>query len=164
MKKFAIEIRWAIQFSIVSIVWMILEKSLGWHDAQIGKQPFYTNLFGVVAIVLYILAIRDKKKNFYNNAITWKQAFLSGTIMTVAIAILSPAMNTIIYSWITPGFFDRMIDYRVAHQYQTLEKAQVYFNLRNYILLGIFDTLSRGILTSAVIALFVQTKNKPNEK
>jgi multisubunit Na+/H+ antiporter MnhB subunit len=164
MKKFAIEIRWAIQFSIVSIVWMILEKTLGWHDALIGKQLIYTNLFGLVAIAFYILEIRDKKQNYYLGNITWKQAFLSGAIMTVVIAILSPMINSIIYTWITPHFFENMIEYRVAHQYQTREKAELYFNLHNYIVLGLFDILSKGILTSAIIALFVQTKNKPNEK
>lgn len=160
MRKFAIEIRWAIQFSIISIVWMILEKSLGWHDAQIGRQLIYTNLFGFVAVALYILAIRDKKKNYYHGQMTWKQAFLSGTIMTVIIAILSPMINTVIYNFVTPGFFDHMVAHRVAQKYQTKEQAEAYFNLHSYIVLGLFDILSKGILTAAVIALFVKNQKQ----
>jgi hypothetical protein len=164
MKNFSIEIRWGIMFSILTIVWMILEKTLGWHDAQIGRQLIYTNLFGFVAVTIYILALLEKKKQFFKGDITWKQGFLSGTVLSVVIAILSPMVNAVIYTYITPRFFDAMISYRVAHKFQTLTQAQAYFNLHSYIVLGIFDALSKGILTSAIVAFFIKTKNSSDEK
>lgn len=158
MKNFSIEIKWGIQFSILSIVWMIIEKTAGWHDALIGKQLIYTNLFGFLAILIYFLAMRDKKKNFYHGNMDWKQGFLSGTVLTVVIGLLSPIANAVIFNFITPHFFENMIAYRVAHKFQTQAQAELYFNLHNYIVLGIFDTLSKGIITAAVIALFLKTK------
>ena len=65
MKNFSIEIKWGVLFSIVSLAWMLLEKTVGLHDQYIAKQAMYTNLFGLVAIGIYILALSDKKKNFY---------------------------------------------------------------------------------------------------
>ena len=162
MKNFSIEIRWALQFSILTIVWMILEKTFGLHDLHIDKQLIYTNLFAFIAVPLYILALRDKKKNFYNGYITWQQAFVSGSILSIAIAVLSPVVNYIVYTYITPTFFQAIISYRVRHGFQTLAQAEAYFNLHSYIMLGIFDALSKGILTSVIIAFFIKTKS--NEK
>ena len=65
MKKFAIEIKWGILFSVATLVWMIIENSVGLHDVYIGKQARYTNLFGIVAVVIYVLALREKKYLFY---------------------------------------------------------------------------------------------------
>ena len=158
MKNFSIEIKWGMQFSILSIVWMIFEKTVGLHDARIGEQLIYTNFFGIVAIAIYVLAMRDKKKNFYRGNIDWKQGFLSGTVLTVVIAVLSPIVNYIVFTFITPDFFNHMIAYRVLHKYQTPVQAEAYFNLHSYIVLGIFDALSKGILTAATIALILKTK------
>lgn len=162
MKNFSIELRWALQFSILTVIWMILEKTCGLHDTHIDKQLIYTNLFAFVAILLYIFALRDKKNNFYNGYITWRQAFISGSILSIAIAVLSPVVNYIVYTYVTPTFFKTIISYRVAYGFQTLAQAQAYFNLHSYIMLGIFDALSKGILTSAIIAFFIKTKS--NEK
>ncbi len=38
MKNYALELKWAINFSIASLLWMILEKTLGWHDQYLAKQ------------------------------------------------------------------------------------------------------------------------------
>jgi hypothetical protein len=163
MKKFSIEIKWGIQFSIVSIVWMIFEKTVGLHDVHIDKQLIYTNLFGIVAIGLYYLALRDKKLHYYSGNMGWKQDFISGMVLTVVIALLSPLVNFIVYTYITPEFFTNMIAYRVQHKLQTQALAAAYFNLMSYQVLGIFDALSKGIITSALVALFVKTKNNPYE-
>lgn len=164
MKKFSIEIKWGIQFSIISIVWMIIEKTVGLHDVHIDKQLIYTNFFGIVAIGIYYLALRDKKRHYYNGKIDWKQAFISGMVLTVVIAALSPLVNYIVYTYITPQFFRNMIDYRVHHKLQPQAQADAFFNLMSYRVLGVFDALSKGIITAALVALFVKTKNNPNEK
>ena len=76
MKKFAIEIKWGILFSVATLVWMIIENSVGLHDVYIGKQARYTNLFGIVAVVIYVLALREKKYLFYKGVMSWQQGFL----------------------------------------------------------------------------------------
>jgi hypothetical protein len=55
MKKFAIEIKWSAILTIAELLWMLLEKKLDWHDALIAKQPIYTMLFSIVAIILLCL-------------------------------------------------------------------------------------------------------------
>ena len=75
MKKYKIEIKWAIIFVIASLLWMVLENALGWHDELIQKHPLYTLLFAVVAIAIYVFALIDKKKNFYNGKMNWTDGY-----------------------------------------------------------------------------------------
>jgi hypothetical protein len=164
MKKFAIEIRWGIQFSIVSLVWMIFEKTMGWHDALISKHAIYTNLFAFAAVGLYFIALTDKKKNFFHGSMDWKQGFISGLVMSTVIAVLSPMVQSITFSYITPHFFENIIKYVVAHKIQTQSQAETYFNLKSYVIQGIFGAFSFGALTSAIVAFVLRTKSNSNEK
>ena len=163
MKNFSIEIKWGVLFSIVSLAWMLLEKTVGLHDQYIAKQAMYTNLFGLVAIGIYILALSDKKKNFYKNKMTWKQGFLSGMALSVVVSLLSPVVQYLSFTYITPTFFSHIISYAVANKVQTQTQAEAYFNLKSYIIQGIFGALSMGVITAAIVALMVKTKNYSNE-
>jgi len=164
MKKFAIEIKWGILFSIVSIVWMILEKTVGLHDIHVDKQLRYSYLFAFVAIGIYVLALLDKKKQFYKGNMTWKQGFITGIIISFVVSILSPLVNYITFTYITPSFFENIIQYNVSHKIQTQTQAEAYFCINSYILQGISGGLSMGVLTAALVAFFVKTKKNRNEK
>jgi hypothetical protein len=39
-------------FTIMTLLWMLLEKSVGLHDKHIDKQAIYTNLIALPAITL----------------------------------------------------------------------------------------------------------------
>ncbi|MCG9972990.1 DUF4199 domain-containing protein [Christiangramia crocea] len=158
MKKFSIEIKWGIIFSIVALLWMFLEKGLGWHDENISKHAIYTNLFAIVAIVLYVFALLDKRKNFYEGKMTWTQGFISGIIISVVVAIFSPLAQYITHEFITPDYFPNVIDYSVESGAMTREAAEGYFNLQSYILQSFFFSLVVGVVTSAIVALFVRKK------
>lgn len=158
MKKFAIEIKWGIIFTIVALLWMFLEKQLGWHDELIAKQAIYTNFFGIIAIIVYVLAIRDKKKNFYQGDMTWTQGFISGMVVSVVVAILSPLAQYISLEVISPEYFPNVIDYAVENGKMTRENAEAYFNLKSYIIQSFFFSLVVGIVTSAIIALFLRSR------
>ena len=164
MKKFSIEIRWGILFSLVTMVWMIGEKAVGLHDAHINKQLLYTNLFGIVAIIIYTLALLDKKKNYFHGQMSWKQGFISGVFLSLVIAILSPLVVYITYTYVTPNYFSNMIQYFTAHKLKTQEQAEALFSTNSYILQGISGGMSMGVITGALVAFVVQTKNNPNEK
>lgn len=164
MKNYAIEIRWAIQFSLVSMVWMIFEKTMGWHDQLIHKQPLYTNLFAIVAVGIYGIALVDKKKNYYKGQMDWKQGFLTGMVLSSIIALLSPFVQYVTYSLITPNFFQNITEYVVSHRIQTAEQAASYFTIRSFIIQGIFNAFSFGVLTSALVAFVIKTKNFTHEK
>jgi hypothetical protein len=158
MKKFTIEIKWAIIFTIAGLLWMFLEKKLGWHDALIAKQPIYTMLFSIIAIIIFVLAIKDKKSNYYENDMDWKQGFLSGSIVSLIVAILSPLSQYIIMEIISPNYFQNAINNATLNNNMSLETAKAFFNLKSYIFQAAFGGLSVGIVTSAIVAYFIKTK------
>jgi len=158
MKKFAVEIKWSAILTIAELLWMLLEKKLDWHDALIAKQPIYTMLFSIVAIILFVLAIKDKKKNYYESKIDWKQGFLSGSIVALIVAILSPLNQYISMEIISPNYFQNAINNAVLNNNMSLENAKDFFNLKSYIFQTAFGGLSTGIVTSAIIAYFIKTK------
>jgi len=80
MKNFYIELKWAAIFVCALFVWMYIEKLTGLHDVHIAKHLIYTNLFAIIAIAIYVLALRDKKQHFYNGLMSWKQGFISGIV------------------------------------------------------------------------------------
>lgn len=158
MKKFSIEIKWGIIFSVISLLWMFLEKGLGWHDENIAQHAIYTNLFAIVAVTLYILALLDKRKNFYNGKMTWSQGFISGIIISIVVAIFSPLAQYVTHEFITPDYFNNAIEYSVDSGAMTRAGAEEYFNLTSYIIQSFFFALVVGVVTSAIIAFFVRTE------
>ncbi len=158
MKNFAIEIKWAINYSIAFMLWMIFEKSIGLHDVSIGKQMIYTNIFALVALVIYLFAFKDKKKNAFNNSITFREGFMFGVYLSGFIALFAIVTQYITYTFITPNYFDTMIAQVVKYKKQTLEQAQAFFNYKSYLFQSIFGSLSIGIVTGAIIANFIKTK------
>lgn len=158
MKKYAIEIKWGILFTAMLLLWMMLEKGLGWHDEQIEKHHLYTNLVAIPAIAFYVIALVDKRKNYYSGAMSYKQGFTSGLIMSLVVMLLSPFSQIITSLYITPNYFENVIAYVVSHQQMTQEEAESYFNLSNYIIQSALFTPFMGILTSALVALFLKRK------
>ena len=158
MNKFAIEFRWAIIFSVMMLLWMVFEKNMGWHDAHIDKQAIYTNFFGVFAIVTYFLAINQKKKIYYKGNMNWTQGFLSGLLLSFFIAIISPIVQYVTFTYITPDFFKNFIVYAVERKIYDAAAAEAYFSMNSYIIQGIAGSMSMGVITSALVALFVKSK------
>jgi hypothetical protein len=105
MSKYRIEIKWAIIFSVVMILWMLGEKYFGLHDKYISEHSFYTSFFGIVAIGIYLLALYDKRQNFHNGFMSWQEGFKAGAILTLGIVILSPFVQLLISEIITPEYF-----------------------------------------------------------
>lgn len=158
MNKIAIEIKWGIIFTVSGLAWMYLEKMLGWHDELISKHPIYTMLFSVVAIAIFVFALKDKKKNYFQNQMDWKQGFLSGCIVSVIVALLSPMSQYITSEFISPNYFQNAINFAVENNRMTLEDAQAFFNLKSYIFQGAYGAISMGIVTSAIVAFFIKSK------
>ena len=158
MKKYAIELKWGVIFAIIMLLWMILEKFLGWHDEKIDKHPFLTNLFAIPAILIYIFALLDKRKNYYGGKMTWLQGFLCGVIIAVVVAILSPLVQYVSLNYISPDYFANAIDYAVEAQKMERLEAEQYFTMSNYIVQGEIGSLALGAITGAIVAIFVRKK------
>ncbi len=158
MKNLRIEIKWAIIFAIVGLLWMFGEKVAGLHDEHIDKHANYSFLFSIPAIAVYVFALLDKRRNFYHGSMTYMQGFITGLIISVFVAILSPLTQYITSTVITPGYFSNAIDYTVREGQMTQGAAENYFTMRNYIVQGLLWSLGMGLVTSAIVALFVRKK------
>lgn len=108
---------------------------------------------------MYFLALKNKKQSFFNGLMNWKQGFISGMVLSVFIAILSPLAQYVISTYITPEYFNNVIEYAVESKKMTLKNAQGYFNLNSYMLQSAFGALAMGLVTSAAVAFFVKSKN-----
>ncbi|MDD3003868.1 DUF4199 domain-containing protein [Flavobacterium sp.] len=159
MKKFGIEIKWGIRYAFLWILWLFIEKSSGYYEAKISDHALYSMLFTFIIIFVYYVAIKEKKNDFFKGNMNWKQGCVSGIILTMVIALLTPFCQIIFHKAIAPEFFPNMIEYSISKG-NSAETAKNYFNLSSYILQSVFGVLSLGVVLSAVVALFLQTKNK----
>ena len=161
MKNRKIEIKWAIIFSIVGLLWMVLEKITGLHGKNIDYQMYLTNVFAIPAIIVMVMALKDKKKNFYDGQITYKQGLISGIILSIIIALISPLTQWITSCIISPEYFPNVIKRSVElGYYKTTTEAEANFNYPNYAIQGAIGALVMGIVTTAIAMIFIRTKNK----
>jgi hypothetical protein len=156
MQKFTVEIKWGIIFIISGLLWVWLEKLFGLHDVYVAQHPLYTNLFGIIAVTLFVFALLEKRRKFFNGTMTWKEGFTSGVIMTIVITLLSPLAQYITYTLITPEYFDNIIEHTLQNTPMNREEAENYFSLRSYILQATFGALTMGVVTSAIAAWLVK--------
>lgn len=157
MKNYSIEIKWALRFTLLTLAWAIGEKAIGLHDQYIEYYGMCSLLFAIPAVLFFALAINEKKKYFFDNGMTWRQGFVCGLVMSFIIALLNPMVQYVIYKMISPNFFDTIIAYKVKHK-MTLENARIFFNLKTYMVESTFMALSKGLITGAVVSLFLRNK------
>ena len=159
MKNLRIEIKWAIIFSAMGLFWMLLEKLSGLHGKYIDYHLYLTNLFAIPAIIVMVMALKDKKKNFYDGRMTYKQGLISGIILSVIIAMLSPLTQWVTSYVITPEYFPNVIKRSVEiGYYKTTAEAEANFNYQNYAVQGAMGALVMGIVTTAIPMIFIRTK------
>lgn len=159
MNKIKIEIKWAIIFAVMTLVWMLLEKVCGLHGKYIDYHLYLTNLFAIPAIWMMVLALKDKKKNFYNGNMPYKQGLISGIILSAFIALLSPLTQWITSYVITPEYFPNVIKRSVElGYYKTTTEAEANFNFKTYAMNSTIFAFLFGVVTSAIAMKFIRTK------
>lgn len=156
MNKFKIEIKWSIIFIIMMLLWMVMERIVGLHDVHIDKHAIYTNFVAIPAIIVYVLALLDKRKNFYDGKMTYMQGFISGIIISIIVTIFSPLTQYITSTIITPDYFANVINYSVSQGMMTQTEAEEYFNLKSYMIQVLIGTPIMGIVTAAIVAIFTR--------
>ena len=161
MEKNKIEIKWAIIFTLMILVWMFLEKLAGLHSEHIDIHPIYTNFIAIPTIIIYVLALLDKRKNDYNGIMTYKQGLISGLIIALLVTILSPLTQYITSTMITPDYFSNAIEYVVSESKMNQIEAENYFSLNNYIIQALIGAPIVGIVTTAIVAIFTRRENQP---
>lgn len=164
MKSIKIELKWAIIFSIMGLLWMVLEKLCGLHGKHIDYHLYLTNLFAIPAIIVMVMALKDKKEAFYGGNMSYKQGLISGIILSTIIALISPLTQWITSYLITPEYFPNVIKRSVElGYYKTSAEAIANFNYKNYAIQGAIGALGMGIVTTAMAMIFIRTKTKQQE-
>lgn len=159
MSRYKIEIKWAAIFIAMTLLWMVLEKLIGLHDKYIDKQYYLTNLYAIPAVLIYVYALLDKKKNYFSGQMNYLQGFVTGLIITLIITIFSPLTQCVISYVITPEYFTNVIEASVkGGHYKTIEEAQKAFNFKNYAVQSTIFAFGMGVVTSLIVAFFIKSK------
>jgi hypothetical protein len=157
MRKFSIEIKWGVIFSIVGLLWMFFEKSMGWHGEKIADHQSYTLFFFPIAVLIYIIALIEKRKSL-DGKMSWKEGFISGILIGFVISMLAPLTQYITHNLISPDYFDNIINYAIQNpQGASEDQLKSYFTLGNYIKMAMIQAPIAGAITSAIISLFLKT-------
>jgi hypothetical protein len=157
--KLKTEIKWALIFTVTTLLWMLLEKLSGLHSTHIALHQYLTNLFAIPAILVYVFALKEKKNKDLGGTMGYKQGFISGMLITLFVALLSAPTQWVVSEIITPEYFPNVIAYSLESGYfQTQVEAEAYFNLKNYMFQSVIGALLMGVMTSLVVAFFVRAK------
>ncbi len=163
MQKYKTELKWGLIFMGVTLVWMLLERLVGLHSTHIEKHATYTNLFAPIAIAVYVFALRDKRATDLGGKMTYKEGLISGLVISLIVGVLSPLGQLIMAYLISPHYFENAINHGVANGLTTLEEAKAYFNLKNYIIQSTIFAPVMGVITSAIVAIFLKTKPESSQ-
>lgn len=158
MNNYKLEIRWGFIFSVAMLLWLLVERLVGLHSTYIEYHMVWTNLFAVVAIAVYVFALRQKRDKELNGSMTWKQGFMSGVGITVVVAILSPLTQWLAHTIVSPHFFTNMVEFAVRSGNMTEAQALDYFSLQSYMMQAVIGAVAMGVITSAVVAFFVRNR------
>ena len=158
LKKIHVELKWAINFGIAFLLWIIIEKSSGLHDRRITDYTLYTNVFILITVCIYFVALLDKKKNVYQGNMSQSQGFISGILLTLFIGLLTPFLLRISLTYISPDFFSSMKSFMVSSKKMSTSQVNLYYNYRSFLLQTLFLNFSLGILSSAIFSFSLGTK------
>ncbi|WKW45661.1 DUF4199 domain-containing protein [Myroides sp. JBRI-B21084] len=158
MSKIGIELKWSAVITAFACSWAALENALGYHKD-------FSNII-VTAFIYYILltflwagAFVDKKKALGAHAVwEFKSAFKFGLLLTGLLTILSPIAQYIIYESISPDYFENIIKYQMSKGKQTRESLELIHNINFSIRQGVMNSLSLGVIYSALYAWVFKTK------
>lgn len=147
--------RWAGLNALLFLGWMLMERLAGFHSTRLEQQPLVGALILLPTLMLYVLAIREVKRNCPAHQWNWKQGFFAGCLLTVFIVLLSPLNYVITESLISPRYFVNLVEYTVSHGVMTREQALQQFNVGYYSRTSIVAGSLFGLMFSAVIVLFM---------
>lgn len=164
MDKYKIEIKWALIFIVVQLLWMVMEKITGFHDVHIDKHYIVTNLFSIPAITIFVFALVDKRRNYYQNVMSYKQGFFTGFRITLIVTIFTPLIQYIISTIISPDYFENISAYAVSQGKMTSSETAAEFNLRSYMIKATIGAFIMGNITSALVAIFTKRKKRKEIK
>lgn len=96
----------------------------------------------------------------------FKEGLKAGLVITLVIAILSPLVRYIAFTYVSPMYLTNMVSYFVEKKIMTQEQALFQFSLNNTIKEAAYNSLVMGVIAAAIVVAFIRSKNKniTNEK
>lgn len=155
MGKIKLEIYWGFYLAFTFIIWSQLEKWLGFHSDKLFIQPIFSILITIPFSILYYRALYLKKKNDYNNQITFQQSFISSLFITGVFALFLPAALYFSLKYISPDLMKNFIQASIKSGKITLKEAEAYYNFKSLLLMNYSSLLPIGI----IIGYLVSKKN-----
>jgi hypothetical protein len=156
-----IELRNAILFNLLILLWLCIECMVGLQDKYIKYYPYSTLLNIAIAVFCYRRVVIEKTEQL-NGKISFKQAFKSGLITTFFAAVFNIPSQLFFHTVINPDFFESMTSYSVQAGNQPKEIAAMFFNLPGTLIETTISVFISGIVFSLVFARLMYTVN--NEK
>ena len=156
LRNRTIEMKWAFFFIMMMLLWMVMEKLMGLHDVYIDQHAVYTNFVAIPAILIYFFALRDKRETFYKGKMTYTQGLVSGLIITAIVTVITPALQFVTSTFITPKYFQNASEYAVSQGMMSAEQAAEYFNTNSYTIQATIGAPIMGIMTSLIVAGFTK--------
>jgi hypothetical protein len=154
-----IEIGYGFAFAAVSLLWLVFEYILGFHQELIEYHAWFTNLFMLPAVFIMFKGINARRKQLGGH-IRFGQAFQSGFFITLIVAMLSPALQVVFHKFINPDFFSAFREYSVNQEGVSAEQAAANFNLKSYAIQSLIGSIIAGTVTSLIIAAIISFRNK----
>ncbi|MXV37226.1 DUF4199 family protein [Flavobacteriaceae bacterium Ap0902] len=140
------EIWWALIFTLVFLLWAVIEVEAGWHELKnFENHLFFTSLFLIPAMVCYLLFFFNKRSHRFKKRFKFKHAFNSGMALTILITLLNIPIQFVIHQLVTPNYLENLQIYLVETLKMDSSIASV-FTLSNSLwffpfLLFLFGTL-----------------------
>jgi hypothetical protein len=154
-----IELRYAVLTSLVMLLWLIIEYTVGLQDTYIALQPYVSIIMAtLIPVVTYRLALIDKlEQNF--GKLTFGQAFGSGLLITIFSGLLLIPIQIGFHKLINPDFFETLILYTSTHSNRRVEEVAMFINLKSYIAATVGISLVIGTVVSLILAFRMRTEN-----
>ncbi len=160
MKDFKIELKWALIYSGVTLIWLMIERYFGLHDEHLDKQLRFMVILGVLYLCIYYLGLRDKKVNFYHGLISFKEGLKFALVMSLIVAVLSFFVQFIFVKIISPDYLSNMANYMVKVGRFTKQGAEEFYSVGNQLKNSAYTNLVIGVFFGAISAAL--HKNKAN--
>ena len=160
MKNLKTEVKWAVVYVIMTMVWSLLGKVLGFHDSRIDQGIIFNTLIIIPSVIIYVLSMREKKLRYYHGQISYRQSFISGLILTGFVTVLGP-VYPVFTNIISPDLFEDSIRFVVTSNQMSEADAAKQFTLSSFVVQGIFGSIMFGVVYSVVISIFLKSKSQP---
>ena len=156
-----LELKWVAIIFIVHLIWLFLERTLGFY----GDRSSYEELAGFVFLVVYaslvllaLLDLKAKNKGYLNR----RHGFISGLFISFVLVALSPIMVGLLAYVIQPDFFNIMISNAIENgDYRAYEAAAQEYSYWSFVKLFMAGYLLVGSLSGALWSFLLHKMPEP---